>query len=159
MKITVISVGKSKEAYWTDACREYVKRLSRYAQTALVEVADDKIPDKATEGEERQILEREGARVLAKIPEGAYVTAMAIDGKRFDSPGLAGWMQGRMNEGASHLVFVIGGSLGLSPEVLARADARLSFSALTFPHQLARVMLLEQVYRSFRILRGEPYHK
>ena len=159
MKITVISVGKSKERYWTDACAEYARRLSRHAQVALVEVPDEKIPERATPGQKRLVIEREGERVLAKIPEGAYVTAMAIDGKRPDSPELAADLRQKMNTGRSHLCYIIGGSLGLSEAVLARADERLSFSALTFPHQLARVMLLEQLYRSFSILAGSPYHK
>lgn len=159
MKITVIAVGKIKEKYFTGAIEEYSKRLGRYCRLELVEVADEKTPDGASEALELQIKEKEGERILQKMPDGAYVIALAIDGKMLDSEGLAAQMERWNVGGISHMVFVIGGSLGLSPEVLKRADYRLSFSRMTFPHQLMRVILLEQVYRSFRIRNHEPYHK
>lgn len=159
MKITVIAVGKIKEKYFTGAIEEYSKRLSRYCKLELVEVADEKTPDGAGEALELQIKEREGERILQKMPENAWVVALAIEGKMLDSEELAAQMERWNVGGISHVVFVIGGSLGLSPAVLKRADYKLSFSKMTFPHQLMRVILLEQVYRSFRIQNHEPYHK
>ena len=159
MKITVISVGKIKEKYFTGAIEEYAKRLSRYCKLDLIEVPDEKTPDGASEGLELQIKEKEGERILQKIPDGAFVVALAIDGKMLDSEELAGQMERWNVGGISHVVFLIGGSLGLAPTVLKRADYKLSFSKMTFPHQLTRVILLEQVYRSFRIRNHEPYHK
>ena len=159
MKITVISVGKIKEKYFTGAIEEYAKRLSRYCKLELIEVADEKTPDGASEGLELQIKEKEGERILQKIPDGAFVVALAIDGKMLDSEELADQMERWNVGGISHVVFLIGGSLGLAPTVLKRADYKLSFSKMTFPHQLMRVILLEQVYRSFRIRNHEPYHK
>ena len=158
MKITILSVGKSKEKYWNDAIAEYAKRLSRYCKLELVEVADEKTPDGASEKLEEQIKRKEGQRVLDKIPADAYVLALAIEGKMPDSVGLSRKLERLGIEGKSHLVFVIGGSLGLAKEVLDRADEKISFSAMTFPHQLMRVILLEQIYRSYRIMNGEPYH-
>ena len=159
MKITILSVGKSKEKYWNDAIAEYAKRLSRYCKLELVEVADEKTPDGASEKLEEQIKRKEGQRVLDKSPADAYVLALAIEGKMPDSVGLSRKLERLGIEGKSHLVFVIGGSLGLAKEVLDRADEKISFSAMTFPHQLMRVILLEQIYRSYRIMNGEPYHK
>ncbi len=159
MKITVISVGKIKEKYFTGAIEEYAKRLSRYCKLDLIEVPDEKTPDGASEGLELQIKEKEGERISQKIPDGAFVVALAIDGKMLDSEELAGQMERWNVGGISHVVFLIGGSLGLVPTVLKRADYKLSFSKMTFPHQLMRVILLEQVYRSFRIRNHEPYHK
>ena len=159
MKITVISVGKIKEKYFTGAIEEYAKRLSRYCKLDLIEVPDEKTPDGASEGLELQIKEKEGERILQKIPNGAFVVALAIDGKMLDSEELAGQMERWNVGGISHVVFLIGGSLGLAPTVLKQADYKLSFSKMTFPHQLMRVILLEQVYRSFRIRNHEPYHK
>ncbi len=159
MKITLITVGKIKEKYFTDAILEYSKRLSRYCKLEIVEVADEKTPDGASEGLENQIKEKEGERILAKIPDGAYVVALAIEGKQLSSEELADKMEKWNVMGVSHLVFIIGGSLGLTPKVLSKADFKLSFSPMTFPHQLMRVILLEQIYRSFRIRNHEPYHK
>ena len=159
MKITIIAVGKIKEKYFTGAIEEYAKRLSRYCKLELIEVPDEKTPDGASEALELQIKEKEGERILQKIQDNAYVIALAIDGKMLDSEELAEQME-RWNVGSiSHMVFVIGGSLGLAPMVLKRADYKLSFSKMTFPHQLMRVILLEQIYRSFRIRNHEPYHK
>lgn len=159
MKITLITVGKIKEKYFTDAIAEYVKRLSRYCKLEIIEVADEKTPDGASETLENQIKEKEGDRILSKIPDGAYVVALVIDGKMLDSEKLAEKMEKWNVSGISHVVFIIGGSLGLAQKVSNRADFKLSFSKMTFPHQLMRVILLEQIYRSFRIRNNEPYHK
>ena len=136
-----------------------MKRLTRYAKPEIIEVEDEKTPDRASVTENEAIKTKEGAKLLARLPEDAYVIALAIDGKAPDSVELAQKIEALAGSGKSHLCFVIGGSLGLSGEVLRRADERLSFSRMTFPHQLMRVILLEQIYRSFRIIRGEPYHK
>ncbi len=159
MKITVLAVGKIKEKFFVQALEEYAKRLGRYCTLEMIAVEDEPTPDHASEKQEKQILEREGERLLARLPREAYVIALAIRGKMLDSPGLAAFMEARALEGKSQLVFVIGGSLGLSEAVMERADYALSFSLMTFPHQLMRVILLEQIYRAFRITRGEPYHK
>ncbi|MBR3404322.1 MAG: 23S rRNA (pseudouridine(1915)-N(3))-methyltransferase RlmH [Firmicutes bacterium] len=159
MRITLLTVGKLKEKYWKDAIDEYVKRLGRYAKVDIVEVADEKTPDNASEAEEEQIRRIEGARLLEKIPQGSYVITLEILGKMLDSVQLSETISDWMVKGESHLCFIIGGSLGLSKEVSARASYKLSFSKMTFPHQLMRVILLEQLYRAFRIQKGEPYHK
>lgn len=159
MKITLITVGKIKEKYFTMAIDEYVKRLSRYCKLDIVEVADEKTPDEASDKECQLIKDKEGERILAKIAEDAYVIALAIDGKMLNSVELSQKIEKLGIDGRSHIVFIIGGSLGLSDKVLSRADYRLSFSPMTFPHQLMRVVLLEQIYRSYRIISGEPYHK
>lgn len=159
MKITLITVGKIKEKYFTDAIAEYAKRLSRYCKLEIIEVTDEKTPDGASEALENQIKEKEGERILSKISDSAYVVALAIEGKQLSSEELADKMEKWNVGGISHLVFIIGGSLGLTPKVLNRADYKLSFSKMTFPHQLMRVVLLEQIYRSFRIRNNEPYHK
>ena len=159
MKISLITVGKIKEKYFTDAIAEYAKRLSRYCKLEIIEVADEKTPDSASEALENQIKEKEGERILSKVPDSAYVVALAIEGKQLSSEDLADKMEKWNVNGISHLVFIIGGSLGLTPKVLNRADFKLSFSKMTFPHQLMRVVLLEQIYRSFRIRNNEPYHK
>ncbi|MCI7262160.1 MAG: 23S rRNA (pseudouridine(1915)-N(3))-methyltransferase RlmH [Otoolea sp.] len=159
MKITLITVGKIKEKYLEAAIAEYAKRLSRYCRLEIVQVADEKTPDGAGEALETQIKEKEGERILAHVKEGAYVVALAIDGKQLSSEELADFIAERGVRGESHIQFVIGGSLGLSDAVLRRSDYRLSFSRMTFPHQLMRVILLEQIYRSYRIINGEPYHK
>ncbi|GLC81217.1 23S rRNA (pseudouridine(1915)-N(3))-methyltransferase RlmH [Lacrimispora brassicae] len=159
MKITLVTVGKIKEKFYTDAIGEYSKRLSRYCKLDIVQVADEKTPDSASEAVERQIREKEGERILSSVKDGAYVIALAIDGEMLDSVQLSGKINSLGVGGISQIVFVIGGSLGLSDAVLKRADYKLSFSRMTFPHQLMRVILLEQVYRSYRIINGEPYHK
>ena len=159
MKITLITVGKIKEKYFTDAIKEYSKRLSRYCKLEIVELADEKTPDGASEAEELAIKEREGERILKAIKEDAYVIALAIEGKMLDSEELSRKMEQLGVGGTSHIAFIIGGSLGLSQAVMRRADYALSFSKMTFPHQLMRVVLLEQIYRSFRIMKNEPYHK
>ena len=159
MKITVITVGKIKEKYLKDAIAEYSKRLSRYCKLEILEVADEKTPDGASEIVEENIREKEGERILKLIKEDAYVITLEISGKMLTSEELADRIETLGIQGKSHLVFVIGGSIGLGREVLRRSDYVLSFSKMTFPHQLMRVILLEQIYRSYRIINGEPYHK
>lgn len=159
MKITCVVVGKIKEKYFTDAIKEYSKRLSRYCKLEIVELADEKTPDGASEAEEAAIREKEGERILKALKDGAYVIALAIEGKMLDSVELSQKIERLGVSGTSHIAFVIGGSLGLAPAVMKRADYALSFSRMTFPHQLMRVVLLEQLYRSYRILKNEPYHK
>ena len=159
MKITLLTVGKIKEKYLRDGIAEYAKRLGRYCRLEITEVADEKTPDGASAAEELQIKNTEGERLLRYVRDGDYVIALAIDGKMPDSVELSKKLENLGISGQSSLVFVIGGSLGLSDAVLKRADYRLSFSRMTFPHQLMRMILLEQIYRSFRIMHGEPYHK
>lgn len=158
-KITFICVGKLKEAYWSEALREYEKRLARYCTFRVKEVADEKTPQGASAAEEAQIMAREGARILKALEENAYTVALERRGKAMGSEDFAAFIGRTYTEGYPHIQFVIGGSLGLSDEVLKRSDKELSFSAMTFPHQMMRVILAEQVYRSYRIRNGEPYHK
>ena len=153
MKITVITVGKIKEKYLRDAIAEYTKRLSRYCKLEIIEVADEKTPNQAGETVEEQIRDKEGERILK------YVITLEIGGKMLSSEELADKINMLGIQGQSSVAFVIGGSIGLGREVLKRSDYALSFSKMTFPHQLMRVILLEQVYRSYRIINGEPYHK
>lgn len=159
MKITLITVGKIKEKYLEQAIAEYSKRLSRYCKLEIIQVADEKTPDGASPLVEEQIKEKEGQRILSHIKDGMYVIALAIQGSMLTSEELAQKMDTLGISSVSHAVFVIGGSLGLSEQVLKRADYQLSFSKMTFPHQLMRVILLEQIYRSYRIISGAPYHK
>ena len=159
MKITLVTVGKIKEKFFEDAIKEYSKRLSRYCKLEILQVADEKTPEGASEAVELQIKEKEGQRILSLIRDDAYVIALAIEGKMLDSEELAERIEKLGVSGISQIVFVIGGSLGLSAQVMKRADYALSFSRMTFPHQLMRVVLLEQIYRSYRIIHGEPYHK
>lgn len=159
MKISILCVGKIKEDFYKKAVAEYEKRLSRYCKLEILEVMDEKTPEGASETVITQIKEKEGERLLKLVREDTYVVALAIEGKMMDSPGLAKNIEGLGLRGKSHIAFVIGGSLGLSESVLARADELLSFSKMTFPHQLMRVILLEQIYRSYRIIHKEPYHK
>lgn len=159
MKITLLTVGKIKEKYLRDGIAEYAKRLSRYCRLEMIEVADEKTPDRASAAEEQQIKELEGTRLMKNIRDSDYVIALAIDGRMLDSVELSGKIESLGVQGKGSIVFVVGGSLGLSDEVLKRADYKLSFSKMTFPHQLMRMILLEQVYRSYRIMHGEPYHK
>lgn len=159
MKITLITVGKIKEKYLNDGIAEYAKRLGRYCRLSFVQVADEKTPDKASDALNAQIKATEGQRLLKHIREQDYVIALAIDGKMLDSVELSKLMERLGVQGESTIDLVIGGSLGLSDEVLRRADFKLSFSSMTFPHQLMQLILLEQVYRGFRIMNHEPYHK
>lgn len=159
MKITLITVGKIKEKYFTDAIKEYAKRLSRYCKLEILELADEKTPDGASEAEEMQIKAKEGERILKAVKDNAYVFALAIQGKKLSSEDFADTINRLGIGGDSHLMFIIGGSLGLDERVLKRADRLISFSDMTFPHQLMRVILLEQIYRAYRIIQNEPYHK
>ncbi len=159
MKITILAVGKIKESFYRQAVDEFKKRLSRYCKLEIIEVADEKTPDHVSKAEKLQILEKEGQRLLKYIREEAWVCVLAIEGQMLDSVELSQQMERLAIEGASHLQFVIGGSLGISESVLCLADFKLSFSKMTFPHQLMRVVLLEQIYRSYRIMMNEPYHK
>jgi len=159
MHITIASVGKLKEKYLVNGIDEYVKRLGPYAKVQLVEVPDEKAPESMSPAEEQQVRAKEGERLLVKLAPDAYVVALAIDGEMWTSEQLAGSLDKLATYGRSQVAFVIGGSLGLSSEVLRRADAKLSFGRMTLPHQLMRLVLVEQVYRAFKINRGEPYHK
>lgn len=159
MKISLIAVGKLKEKYLEDAIAEYSKRLSRYCKLEIIQVADEKTPDKAGELLNARIKDKEGERILAHVKEGAYVVALAIGGRELSSEELADFVENLGVTGVGHIQFIIGGSLGLSEQVLKRADYKLSFSRMTFPHQLMRVILLEQIYRSYKIISKEPYHK
>jgi len=159
VKITILCVGKIKESFYRQAIEEYAKRLSKYCKLEMIEVPDEKTPDKASAIQESLIKEKEADRILEKIKEDAYVFTLEIKGKRFTSEGFAECMQKTALHGKSHLVFVIGGSLGLHEKVLKRSDQAISFSDMTFPHQLMRVILTEQIYRAYRIMNGEPYHK
>lgn len=159
IRVTLITVGKVKEAYFREAIAEYSKRLQSYCKLQITEVTDEKTPEGASAAEEERILDIEGERILSKIPQGAYVISLEIEGKKMDSVQLARLIEQKSVQGESHLVFVIGGSLGLSKKVKSRANLALSFSDMTFPHQLMRVILLEQIYRAFRIIAKEPYHK
>lgn len=159
MKITVLSVGKVKEKFFRDAIEEYAKRLGKYCKYEIIEVADEQTPDRAGTALEEQIRAREAARILARIRESMLVCALEIGGKRLNSEQFAEWLEQTALRGRSEICFVIGGSLGLHGSVTERADFHLSFSDMTFPHQLMRVILSEQIYRAFRIINGEPYHK
>lgn len=159
MNIDIVCVGKVKERYLRDAIDEYRKRLSRFAKVDVIEVADEKTPEHASDTLNAQIKEKEGERILKHLRDGAFVVALAIEGDQLTSEQLAARIAQWGLHGVSHLQFVIGGSLGLEPRVLRRANMPLSFSKMTFPHQLMRVILLEQIYRAFKINAHEPYHK
>ena len=159
MKITLVTVGKIKEKYLEQAIAEYRKRLARYCKLEILQVADEKTPEGASAAVEEQIKEKETERILSQVRDGSFVIALAIEGKMMSSEELAQKMDRLAVEGTSQITFIIGGSLGLSRKVLERADFLLSFSKMTFPHQLMRVILLEQIYRSYRIITGQPYHK
>lgn len=159
MNISFVTVGKLKEKYLKQGIAEYVKRLSAYAKIEIIEVPDEKAPEDLSAAQMEAIKQKEGERILSKISADAYVVALAIEGKQYSSEQFASFLEKLATYGRSKVAFVIGGSLGLSNEVLKRADEKLSFSKMTFPHQLMRLILAEQVYRAFRIIRGEPYHK
>lgn len=159
MNISIICVGKIKEKFLKAAIEEYSKRLSRYCKLDIVEVPDEKTPDNASEKEELLIKEKEGVNILKHIKENMFVVTLDLKGKMLSSEELSSFIKDSGLKGNSNLAFIIGGSLGLSNEVLKRANFSLCFSKMTFPHQLMRVILLEQVYRGFRIINGEPYHK
>ena len=159
MKITIIAVGKVKEKFYRDALAEYGKRLGKYCRLEVVEVEDEKTPDKAGEALELQIKEKEAQRILKYVKEDAYLITLEIEGRKMDSVSFAKKLEKLATYGTSHIQFVIGGSLGLHDMVSARADEKISFSDMTFPHQLMRILLEEQIYRGYRIICGELYHK
>ena len=159
MVVRVVCVGRLKERFYEQAAAEFLKRLSRYATVELIETADEKAPENLSDAQREQVKLEEGRRILSKLDKSDFVVALAIEGKALSSPELSTCLQGWMNEGRGKFSFVIGGSLGLSAEVLSHADYSLSFGKMTFSHQLFRVMLLEQLYRAFKIMNNEPYHK
>lgn len=158
MNITVICVGKIKEKYFTAAIDEYSKRLSRFVKLNIIEVADEKIPDNASEKEMNQIKEKEGSKILSKLPPNSFIITLCIEGKEFSSEELAKKIAD-VSMTSSSITFIIGGSLGLSDSVKAKSKLHLSFGRMTLPHQLMRVVLLEQIYRTFKINNNESYHK
>ncbi|MBC2266275.1 23S rRNA (pseudouridine(1915)-N(3))-methyltransferase RlmH [Listeria sp. FSL L7-0083] len=159
MNIQIVTVGKLKEKYLVQGIAEYLKRLSAYAKVTIVEVPDEKAPEVLSDAEMKQVKDKEGVRILAKIPDDVHVIALAIDGKMKSSEEFAADLDKLATYGKSKVAFVIGGSLGLSDAVLRQSNEQISFGRLTLPHQLMRLVLVEQVYRAFRIVRGEPYHK
>lgn len=159
MKISIISVGKLKEKYLKQGIEEYIKRLGPYASVDIQEVSDEKAPENLSEAQMIEVKQKEGERILSKIGQDTYIITLEIEGKMVTSEKLADRLDQLATYGKSKIAFVIGGSLGISDEVKKRSDFALSFSKLTFPHQMMRLMLLEQVYRAFRIIRNEPYHK
>lgn len=159
MNIQVVCIGKLKEKYWTEALSEYRKRLGKYCTLSIDELREERLPDNASGAQEEAVKEEEGKRILGRLKAGTYVIALDIKGRALSSEELARKMNDLAINGRSHVAFIIGGSLGLSEAVLERADMRLSFSRMTFPHQLMRIILLEQLYRSFKINRNETYHK
>lgn len=159
MKIEIICIGKLKERYWTEASDEYMKRLSKYCDPQITELKESRLPDRASAAQEAAVIEEEGRNILKHVKDGSYVISLEIRGKALSSEALASKLEDVALGGGSHVTFIIGGSLGLSDEVGKRADFKLSFSPMTFPHQMMRVILLEQIYRSFKIIKNETYHK
>ncbi len=159
MKITIVAVGKLKEKYLKQGIAEYTKRLGAYAKVEIIEVPDEKAPENMSEADQETVKRKEGERIVSKISQDAYVISLEIMGQMLTSEKFAEKLEKLMISGKSKIVFVIGGSLGLSQEVMDRSDYAMSFSKMTFPHQLMRLVLVEQVYRGYRIIRGEPYHK
>ncbi len=159
MKITIIAVGKIKEKFYREAIEEYSKRLSKYCKLEIKEVADEKTPDHASDTVNTQILAKEGERIKNLIPKDSYVIVLAIEGKKYDSVEFADMINNAGIHGISNITFIIGGSLGIADEIKKSAQGRVSFSDMTFPHQLMRVILLEQIYRGYKIIAKEPYHK
>ena len=159
MNITIVSVGKLKEKYLKQGIAEYLKRLSAYAKVKIIEVPDEKAPESLSASEEQEVKQKEGDRILAKVTPDTYVITLDLQGKMLTSEQLAEKLEDLATYGKSKIAFVIGGSLGLSDDVRKRSDYALSFSKMTSPHQLMRLILLEQIYRGFKIMRGEPYHK
>ena len=159
IKISVVCVGRIKEKYWTGAIDEYSKRLSRYCKLEIVELQDEKTPDGASDAMCDQIKKKEAERILSKLDDKALVCTLEIKGKKYTSESFSQFIEQSASKGISHIQFVIGGSLGLHESVLRRSDMGISFSDMTFPHQMMRVILLEQIYRGYRIMNNEPYHK
>lgn len=158
-KVTFLCMGRCKEAYWRDACAEYAKRMGAFCKLQITEIEPERLPDQPSDAQIASALDHEGEKILSKIPLGATVIALCIEGKTMPSEALAAFIDRAASGGSSHLVFIIGSSYGLSDTVKRAASLRLSMSEMTFPHQLARVMLLEQLYRSMKILGGGTYHK
>lgn len=159
MNINIVCIGKLKEKYWQDAVAEYSKRLGRFCTLKITELKEERLPDNASAADGEKVKEAEGRSILGALKGGEYLIALDVRGRSLTSEELAARIDSLGIGGKSSVAFIIGGSLGLSPEVLERADLRLSFSAMTFPHQMMRVILLEQIYRSFKINRHETYHK
>lgn len=159
LKITIIAVGKIKEKYLKDAIAEYSKRLSRYCDLNIIEVADEKAPESLSPAEEEQVKKKEAEKISKKLRENSYIIVLDIKGEKLSSETFAAKLQDLQTSGVSNITFVIGGSLGLDSEIIKRASLKLSLSEMTFPHQLARLLCLEQTYRAFKINSGEPYHK
>ena len=159
MNIEIICVGKLKEKYWRDAVDEYSRRLGRYCHFHITELKESRLPANASEADEENVKKAEGASILAALRDRMYVVALDVRGKEMSSEALAARIERHRDSGTATMAFLIGGSLGLSEEVLRRADFRLSFSPMTFPHQMMRVILAEQIYRSFKIIHHETYHK
>ncbi|MDA8229523.1 MAG: 23S rRNA (pseudouridine(1915)-N(3))-methyltransferase RlmH [Desulfitobacterium hafniense] len=159
MQIKIIAIGKLKEKYLQEGIKEYTKRLSAYAKLDIMELPDEPCPEKLSPADEDRVKEREGNRILKAVSSNDYVILLDVQGKTLDSPGFSKLFEDLALSGRSNLIFIVGGSLGVSQSVKNRADISLSFSKLTFPHQLMRLILLEQIYRANRISRGEPYHK
>lgn len=159
MNVTILAVGKIKESFYREALAEYLKRLGRYCRPEIIEVADEPVPEGASSAQEELIKEKEAKRILKRLRDNSFVITLEIAGKKYDSEKFAEKLEDLALAGKSQLVFVIGGSLGLHASVSKRADLKLSFSDMTFPHQLMRVILAEQIYRAFRIINKEPYHK
>jgi 23S rRNA (pseudouridine1915-N3)-methyltransferase len=158
VNISIITIGKLKEKYLKQGIDEYLKRLSAYAKVEVIELADEKAPEQLSDAEMQQVKQKEGERILAKISDDTHIIALAIEGKQRSSEDLAREIDKLATYGKSKIAFIIGGSLGLSNEVMKRSNDTLSFSKMTYPHQLMRLILLEQVYRAFRINRGDVYH-
>lgn len=159
MRISVISVGKLKERYLKEGIGEYAKRLSRFCDLQLLEAEDEQAPESLSTIQEEQVKKKEAARILGKLKEGTFLIALDVKGEKMSSEGFADVLQKCFTAGKSNITFVIGGSLGLDAGLVKKADLRLSFSDMTFPHQLTRLILLEQLYRAFKIINGETYHK
>lgn len=159
MNIKIITVGKIKERYIQEGIKEYSKRLSRYCMLDITEIDDEKAPENLSDKEMEIVKSREGERILTKVPQNSFVIALAIEGKQLSSEDLSEKMSDVMVQGTNDITFIIGGSLGLSNDVINRCDFSLSFSKMTFPHQLMRMILLEQIYRAWKIMKNEPYHK
>ncbi|MCL1946281.1 MAG: 23S rRNA (pseudouridine(1915)-N(3))-methyltransferase RlmH [Chitinivibrionia bacterium] len=159
MKVNILAVGKIKENYLKDGIAEYIKRLSAFASVQIIEIMDEKCPQNLSEAEKKNVLQKEGEKILAQIPQNSFVYALAIDGEKISSKKFSEKIQNNMINGFSNITFIIGGTLGLCDEILQNCDFRLSFSDMTFPHKIMRFILLEQIYRCFKIINNEPYHK
>ncbi len=159
MNITIIAVGKVKEKYAKEGIQQFMKRLQPYAKVKIIELTDEPAPEHLSAKEEEEVKRKEGKKIIAKLADNMHVVALDLNGRERTSEQFATWMDDHRTYGRSKIAFVIGGSLGLSDDVLKRADEKIAFSKMTFPHQLMRLFLVEQIYRAFRIVHNEPYHK